>query len=142
MCIVLSAQDQVAFEISPNGAPVANVKSSMEKNTAALLTAINVAESTGQDLNFNGISITDFAANSLAMFWGNVHFRVVDDDIVEHCNTNRGRNGIRNYRFLPEILMWMLLQVRLFWTIEHVIFHLMKFMVSVPNDSIRLWMSW
>lgn len=97
LCIVLSAQDQVAFEISPNGAPVANVKASMEKNTAALLTAINVAESTGQDLNFNGISITDFAANSLAMFWGNVHFRVLDDDIVEHCNTNRGKNGIRSY---------------------------------------------
>ena len=97
LCIVLHAQDQVAFEISPNGAPVANVKASMERNAAALLTAINVAESTGQDLNFNGISITDFAANSLAMFWGNVHFRVLDDDIVEHCNTNRGKNGIRNY---------------------------------------------
>lgn len=93
----LFAQDQVAFEISPNGAPAPNVKANMERNAAALLTAINVAESTGQDLNFNGISITDFAANSLAMFWGNVHFRVLDDDIVEHCNTNKGRNGIRNY---------------------------------------------
>lgn len=93
----LFAQDQVAFEISPNGAPAPNVKANMERNAAALLTAINVAESTGQDLNFNGISIIDFAANSLAMFWGNVHFRVLDDDIVEHCNTNKGRNGIRNY---------------------------------------------
>jgi len=96
-CIALFAQDEVAFEVSPNGAPVANVKANMERNTAALLTAINVAESTGKDLNFNGISITDFAANSLAMFWANVHFRILDDDIVEHCNTNRGKNGIRNY---------------------------------------------
>ena len=94
---VLLAQDQVAFEISPNGAPAANIKASMERNASALLTAINVAESTGQDINFNGMSITDFAANSLAMFWGNVHFRVLDDDIVEHCNINKGRNGIRNY---------------------------------------------
>lgn len=94
---VLLAQDQVAFEISPNGAPAANIKAKMERNASALLTAINVAESTGQDINFNGMSITDFAANSLAMFWGNVHFRVLDDDIVEHCNINKGRNGIRNY---------------------------------------------
>lgn len=93
----LLAQNEVAFEISPNGAPIANIKTSIEKNTAALLTAINMAESSGQDLNFNGISITDYAANSLAMFWGNVHFRVLDDDIVEHCNTNRGKNGIRSY---------------------------------------------
>ena len=97
LCTTVSAQDQVAFEISPNGAPAANIKANMEKNASALLTAINVAESTGQDLNFNGISITDFAANSLAMFWGNVHFRVLDDDIVEHCTTIRGKNGIRNY---------------------------------------------
>lgn len=93
----LHAQNQVAFEISPNGAPNANTKANMERNAAALLTAINVAESTGQDLNFNGVSITDYAANSLAMFWENVHFRVLDDDIVEHCNTNKGKNGIRNY---------------------------------------------
>ena len=97
LCTTLFAQDQVAFEISPNGAPAASIKANMERNAAALLTAINVAESTGQDLNFNGISITDYAANSLAMFWGNVHFRILDDDIVEHCNTNKGRNGIRNY---------------------------------------------
>jgi hypothetical protein len=98
LCIVLPAQDEVAFEISPNGAPAANIKASMERNASALLTAINVAESTGQDLNFNGMSITDFAANSLAMFWGNVHFRVIDDDIVEHCITNKERNGrVINY---------------------------------------------
>jgi len=94
---LLPAQDQVAFEISPNGAPTAAIKKSMEKNAAALLTAINVAESTGQELNFNGMSITDYAANGLAMFWMNVHFRVLDDDIVEHCNTIRGRTGIRSY---------------------------------------------
>lgn len=98
LCIVLPAQDEVTFEISPNGAPAAKIKDSMERNASALLTAINVAESTGQDLNFNGLSITDFAANSLAMFWGNVHFRVLDDDIVEHCTTNKLKNGrVLNY---------------------------------------------
>ncbi|MBR1916655.1 MAG: hypothetical protein IJ832_02265 [Bacteroidaceae bacterium] len=97
LCIVVLAQDEVAFEISPNGAPAANIKAKMERNTSALLTAINVAESTGQDLNFNGISITDDAANSLAMFWGNVHFRVLDDDIVEQCHISKGQNGIRGY---------------------------------------------
>ena len=93
----ISAQDEVAFEISSNGAPAANIKAHMEKNAAALLTAINRAETTGNDINFTGISITNDAANGLAMYWHNIHFRVLDDDIVEHCNTNRGRNGVRNY---------------------------------------------
>lgn len=93
----LWAQDEVAFEISPNGAPPTTVKNNMERNTAALLTAINVAESTGKDINFNGINITNDAANGLAMYWSNVHFRILDDDIVEHCASIRGKNGVRNY---------------------------------------------
>ena len=97
LCNSFYAQNQVAFEISPNGAPVTRIKACIERNTAALLTAINTAESSGQDINFNGMSITDYAANSLAMLWGNVRFRVLDDDIVEHCYTNRGKKGIRGY---------------------------------------------
>lgn len=93
----LFAQDVVSFEVSPNGAPPAAVKYIMERNTAALLTAINVAESTGKDLNFNGINITNDAANGLAMYWSNVHFRIVDDDIVEHCTSVKGKKGVRNY---------------------------------------------
>lgn len=97
LCRFALAQNQVNFEISPNGAPATNIKTSMEKNATALLTAINVAESSGKDLNFSGISITNDAANGLAMFWARVHFRVLDEDIVEHCNTNRGKRGIRGY---------------------------------------------
>lgn len=97
LCRFVMAQNQVFFEISPNGAPTTQIKTNMEKNATALLTAINVAESSRQDLNFNGISITNDAANGLAMYWARVHFRVLDDDIVEHCNTYRGKRGIRGY---------------------------------------------
>lgn len=90
------AQDQVAFEIT-DGAPAANIKANIERNTAKLLTAINTAETTGTDINFNGIGISDYAANSIAMYWESVHFRAIDDDIVERCNTLRTRGKVRGY---------------------------------------------
>jgi len=96
MPLQLHAQDQVAFEIT-DGAPTAPIKNNIERNTARLLTAINAAESTSTDINFNGIGISDFAANSIAMYWANIHFRVVDDDIVERCNILRTHGRIRGY---------------------------------------------
>lgn len=90
------AQDNVAFEITEGALPM-GVKANIERNTAKLLTAINTAESTGQDINFGGIGISDYAANSIAMYWANVHFRIIDDDIVERCNTLRTRGRVRGY---------------------------------------------
>lgn len=79
----LYAQDEVAFEFS-DGIEGA-LKATMERNTARLLTAVNRAESGNSDINYSGIDIDGLASQSIGMMWNNVHFRVVDDDIVEHC---------------------------------------------------------
>lgn len=79
----LRAQDEVLFEFSDG--IEGSVKQTMEQNTSRLLTAINQAESSGKDINYRGIGIDDLATQSIGMMWNNVKFRVVDDDIVEHC---------------------------------------------------------
>ena len=87
----MQAQDEVLFEFS-DGIEGA-VKQTMEQNTSRLLTAINRAQSTGKDINYSGIGIDDLASQSIGMMWNNVRFRVVDDDIVEHCLRIRASNG-------------------------------------------------
>lgn len=87
----LHAQDEVAFEFSDgiDGA----VKATMEQNTSRLLTAINRAESRNADINYSGIGIDNLASQSIGMMWNNVHFRVLDDDIVEHCLRVKSSSG-------------------------------------------------
>ena len=87
----LHAQDEVAFEFSDgiDGA----VKATMEQNTSRLLTAINRAESHNADINYSGIGIDNLASQSIGMMWNNVHFRVLDDDIVEHCLRVKSSSG-------------------------------------------------
>ena len=87
----LHAQDEVAFEFSDgiDGA----VKATMEQNTSRLLTAINRAESRNADINYSGIGIYNLASQSIGMMWNNVHFRVLDDDIVEHCLRVKSSSG-------------------------------------------------
>ena len=86
------AQDEVAFEFS-DGVDAGTLKSNMERNTALLLTAINRAESTNGDINYSGIDIDGLASQSIGMMWNNVHFRILDDDIVEHCLRIKASNG-------------------------------------------------
>jgi len=83
-CVTLHAQDAVHFEFS-DGIEDYALKSKMERQISALLTAINRAETNNSDINYWGIDIDDFASQSIGMMWNNVHFRIVDDDIVEHC---------------------------------------------------------
>jgi len=94
---MLHAQDEVHFEFSDgiDGA----VKQTMERNLSRLLTAINRAESSGQDINYSGIDIDGLASQSIGMMWNNVHMRILDDDIVEHCLAIRTSNGrVINYQ--------------------------------------------
>jgi hypothetical protein len=90
--MMLHAQDEVAFEFS-DGIENGRVKSAMEQNTSRLLTAINRAQSSGGDINYSGIDIDGLASQSLGMMWNNVHMRVVDDDIVEHCLRVKSSGG-------------------------------------------------
>ena len=90
MC--LTAQNQVNFEFS-DGIDNLALKSNMERQISNLLTAINQAESSNNDINYSGINIDNLASQSLGMMWNNVHFRVSDDDIVEHCLSIKASNG-------------------------------------------------
>lgn len=88
---VANAQDVVYFEFSDG--IEGNLKSVMERNTSNLLTAINRAESTNSDINYTGISIDNLASQSIGMMWNNVRFRVLDEDIVEHCLSIKSSSG-------------------------------------------------
>ena len=87
-----NAQDAVNFEIS-DGVTNPALKSIIERNTSMLLSAINQAESSGKDINYSGINIDNLASQSIGMMWNNVHFRIVDDDIVEHCLQIKSSTG-------------------------------------------------
>lgn len=87
-----NAQDAVNFEIS-DGVTNPTLKSNIERNTSMLLSAINQAESSGKDINYSGINIDNLASQSIGMMWNNVHFRIVDDDIVEHCLQIKSSTG-------------------------------------------------
>ena len=91
-------QDEVNLEFS-DGIEFGRVKSNMERNASLLLTAINQAERTNRDINYSGIDIDNLASQSIGMMWNNVHFRIVDDDIVEHCLRVKSSNGaVINYQ--------------------------------------------
>ena len=92
-CVMLHAQDAVNFEFSDGIEDIA-LKSKMEQQISALLTAINRAETSNSDINYMGINIDDLATQSIGMMWNNVHFRIVDDDIVEHCLRMKTSSGV------------------------------------------------
>lgn len=90
--VTLHAQDAVNFEFS-DGIDNNQLKSKMERQASALLTAINQAETNNTDINYSGIDIDNLASQSIGMMWNNVHFRISDDDIVEHCLKIKASNG-------------------------------------------------
>lgn len=90
--VTLHAQDAVNFEFS-DGIDNLQLKSKMERQASALLTAINQAETNNTDINYSGIDIDNLASQSIGMMWNNVHFRISDDDIVEHCLKIKSSNG-------------------------------------------------
>lgn len=93
LCVTLHAQDDVHFEFS-DGIEDFALKKKMEQQISALLTAINRAETNNSAINYLGIQIDDLASQSIGMMWNNVHFRIVDDDIVEHCLRVKTSSGM------------------------------------------------
>lgn len=91
LCGRVYAQNEVYFEFSDGIS--GNLKTTMEQNISKLLTAVNNAESTNKDINYTGINIDNLASQSIGMMWRNVHFRVVDSDIVEHCLCVKSSTG-------------------------------------------------
>lgn len=97
-CFEGNAQDEVNFEFS-DGIENVSLKSKIENQIMKLLTAINRAERMNADINYAGINIDNLASQSIGMLWNNVHFRCLDDDIVEHClQLRNGGNSLRGYQ--------------------------------------------
>jgi len=84
--LVLTAAhaQKVSFEFS-DGIDDGSLKTKMEQQMSSLLTAINEANTSNNDINFSGVDITDDASASLTMTWEQVHFSIEDDDIVDYC---------------------------------------------------------
>lgn len=99
MIFIVKAQDEVYFEFDRNnGVPAGAPVEKMERNAAALLMAINRAQSAGSaSIDFVGVDITDDAAYSLMLIWENVRMRVLDDDIFQPLVVLRNSKGIRGY---------------------------------------------
>lgn len=74
------------------------LKARMEKQVSRLLTAINTAADRGSAVNFSGIDIDDMASFSIAMLWGNVHFRTFDEEILTRALTLKNAGRIRGYQ--------------------------------------------
>lgn len=74
------------------------LKARMEKQVSRLLTAINTAAYRGSAVNFSGIDIDDMASFSIAMLWGNVHFRTFDEEILTRALTLKNAGRILGYQ--------------------------------------------
>ena len=94
------AQDEVTFEFS-DGITDINLKNRMENQVSRLLTAINRAESSNTNINYSSVDIDDMASQSLGMLWNCAHFRILDDEIVEHCLLlKNSKGGVRGYKVM------------------------------------------
>lgn len=99
MLFIVKAQDEVYFEFdSNNGFPAGAPVEKMARNAAALLTAINRAQSAqSPTIDFAGVDISDEAKYSLLLIWENVRMRVLDDDIFQPLVQLISSRGIRGY---------------------------------------------
>lgn len=88
----IHAQETVTFEFC-DGIEASALKTKMEKQVSALLTAINKAAARGGDINYTGIDINPLASQSLGHTWNVVRFSTEDSDIVDHCIRQKASNG-------------------------------------------------
>lgn len=86
------AQENVTFEFS-DGIEQSALKTKMEKQVGALLTAINRAAANGTNINYTGIDINPLASQSLGQTWNVVHFTTEDTDYVDHCIRQKTKSG-------------------------------------------------
>lgn len=94
VCLVpkLCGQDTVHFGIY-DGIEKGPSKRAIEQNTSRLLTSINIAEARGCDINYDGIGISNNAAQRIGALWRNIHMHIVDDEIAESCICIKTKTG-------------------------------------------------
>lgn len=87
-----NGQGVVTFEFSDGIEPSA-LKTKMERQASALLTAINKAAASGSDIDFSGIDIDPTAAQDLSNTWETVRFSTEENDIMERCTSRKTNSG-------------------------------------------------
>lgn len=88
----------VSFVFS-DGIANKTLKTKIESQISRLLTAINTAAENETDINYSGIDIDPLASKSIGMTWRVARFSTIEDDIVDHCITEKTKNGrIRGYQ--------------------------------------------
>lgn len=99
MAATVSANDTVTFEIDRNdGIDPSIPVERMEKNVAALLTAMNkAATAKSGSIDFSGVEISDDASFSLMLIWENVRMHTFDDDIIQKCVKLGSASNVRGY---------------------------------------------
>ena len=90
--LAASAQGAYDFRLAPTTVSPA-VKAAIEQNVSNLFTAINAAATTGGDINFSGIDLTQDAKQSIVMTWENVHFTTAQDQYVGQLLKEKNSNG-------------------------------------------------
>jgi hypothetical protein len=88
----LYAQNGVSFGFH-DGIEDGYLKRTMERNASRLLTAINIAEDRGGDIDYDGIDIDNLASQSIGNTWKHMHMRIVDDYIAERCLCIKSKSG-------------------------------------------------
>ena len=99
MAIIFGARAQeVSFRFS-DGIDDSALKTKMEHQVSALLSAINRAAADKADINYSGIDIDPLASQSIGMTWRVVRFNTEDEDIVDHCIRQKTASGkIRGFQ--------------------------------------------
>lgn len=93
-----AAANTVSFQFS-DGIDDGALKTKLEQQVSALLSAINAAADAGADINYSGIKIDPLASQSIGMTWRVVRFKTEDEDIVDHCIRQKTKSGrIRGYQ--------------------------------------------
>lgn len=88
----------VTFQFS-DGIDNGSLKTKMERQISALLSAINAAADAHSDINYSGIDIDPLASQSIGMTWRVVRFKTEEDDLVDHCLRQKTKSGrIRGYQ--------------------------------------------
>jgi hypothetical protein len=96
--ICAQAQDAVTCEIT-SGIASSATRQRIERQTAALLTAINRAQSANSDINYSGVDIDNLASQTIGMSWNQSKFRTEDSELVTFAITLKKKNGtIRGYQ--------------------------------------------
>lgn len=101
--LLLAQSNTVSVELV-DGIYDSPLKTKIEQNAARLLTAINTAFANKSNVNYTGIAIDNMATQSIGMSWNNIHFRTLDNEIVEDCykiervNRKTGSREVLNYQ--------------------------------------------